>query len=345
MSKDPWIKWFPGDFLGGVSELEPGEGWVYTIVLNLIYDGAGPWPLNIERLARRCRMRPSSVQKALDTLIDLGKLTLADGRLSNPRAEKSLKTRQKVSEKSAESARTRWEKERGNVNENNATDDASAMRTVCERDANQKLEARSQSISEANASSVASALPDATGGLFAIDHDAEPDKPRAKPDPWAGDQDFAALWQGATDQMRRRSVAKAKLWPVWREARAKAGGGAMLVAAMRRYRAGDPDVGRTGGPALERWLRDGVWEHWLGQEEPAASVAAWRGPRQVREAVVAQAGEEFARGFLDGAAWRPAPERAVIARNSFIAGRLDREVGMVFRQMGVAIVVGEGVLA
>jgi hypothetical protein len=51
MSEKPWVKWYAGDFLQGVADLEPSEGWVYTVILMLIYDAGGPIKLNIKSLA------------------------------------------------------------------------------------------------------------------------------------------------------------------------------------------------------------------------------------------------------------------------------------------------------
>jgi len=348
VSKDPWIKWFPGDFLHGVSELEANEGWVYTIVLNLIYDAGGPWPLSVDRLSRRCRLRPSTVQKALDALYDLGKLTLVDGRLTNGKAEKSIKSRQKVSENSAEAANARWDKERAKSNENNGTGYAAAMPGVCEPDANQKLEARTRKVSEANASSVGSASPEPTGHLFEVAEPEQPAKPKRAP--WDGDADFAALWAGSTDEMRARAKSKLNCWPAWKAAKSMAGGGGVIVAALARYRAKDPDVGRTGGPGLHRWLKDSTWALWMADGAgDVAPTRVWPGPADLRAEIVRATTEDFAVGYLDPCEWRGDPA-AVIAPNTFTASKLRAEAGHVFDKHGVGIVAtrtkaGEAVAA
>lgn len=142
MSAKPWVKWFPADFLHGVVELEPAEGWVYVIVLNLIYDSDGPIKMDVARLARRCRMRPTSVKAALTALIEAEKLFLQDGLLGNGRALSVIKSRRDRGEKSSNAATTRWENERQKANENSADEHADALLTECE--GNAILEARSQ---------------------------------------------------------------------------------------------------------------------------------------------------------------------------------------------------------
>lgn len=143
MSKaTPWVKWFPGDFLHGVSDLEANEIVVYVIVLNLIYDKQAPWPYDAKRLARRCHLRQNVVEEAVDGLISYGKLVLVDGCLTNEKAEKVIGKRQEVSGKAAAAAEARWQEEKRKDKKNNGGGDADALRTGSEPDA--KLEARDQ---------------------------------------------------------------------------------------------------------------------------------------------------------------------------------------------------------
>lgn len=142
MSATPWIKWFPGDFLNGVSDMSPNEGWAYVMVLNLIYDAQKPVRYDIARLSRRCGMRPSSFSTAIENLVGLGKLTLSDNHLSNPRAEKVIETRRKLVEKSSEAATSRWSKVREEPEQNQSDFDADAFAMQCQTDA--IPEARSQ---------------------------------------------------------------------------------------------------------------------------------------------------------------------------------------------------------
>lgn len=140
MSATPWVKWFPGDFLNGVADLEADEGWVYVMALNLIYDRGGAIPFEVDRLARRCRLRRNVVERVVRQLVDAGKLTLVDGKLSNSKAERMLEGRLKAAGDSSRAAQVRWGKDK----ENNGADDATAMRPQCGRNA--ILEARSQSL-------------------------------------------------------------------------------------------------------------------------------------------------------------------------------------------------------
>jgi uncharacterized protein YdaU (DUF1376 family) len=128
MSGLPWVKWYADKFLNGIADLEPNEIAVYAVVLNLIYDAGGPIADDVAKIARRCNMRPTSCAKALEGLQAAGKLVRSGGAISNDRAEKELKSRQEVSEKSAKSAAERWKKSAEKSNKNND----GAMRTQCE---------------------------------------------------------------------------------------------------------------------------------------------------------------------------------------------------------------------
>lgn len=146
VSKIPWFKCFPSDFLNGVSTLSPHEGWVYAIILMRIYDEDGPIPDKPEQIARRCNMRLYQCKKAIDTLVDEGKLIRENGYLANDRANKVLVERHELAKKSSRAAAARWEKAKKKPNKINGT----PMQAQCERNADampvrsQKPEARSQ---------------------------------------------------------------------------------------------------------------------------------------------------------------------------------------------------------
>lgn len=96
--KPPWVKWYAEKFLQGIAGLSVEEIGVYSLLLNLIYETNAPIKEDIPRLSARCRMRPSSFLKVLESLDALGKVIRVDGLISNPRAERELEVRSKVLE-------------------------------------------------------------------------------------------------------------------------------------------------------------------------------------------------------------------------------------------------------
>lgn len=106
--KDPFIKFFPSDFLGGTSGLSPAERGVYITLLCLIWDGNGPIQLDDGRLARRCGMPKASFKKALKALMDEGKIIRAPGGLTNKRAHDVLEDQNQRSATAKANAASRW---------------------------------------------------------------------------------------------------------------------------------------------------------------------------------------------------------------------------------------------
>lgn len=220
MSKRPWFKCYPSDFLNGVSSLLPNELAVYTVCLMRMYDEGGAIPDEPERIARRCNMRPTSCAKALDELCQIGKLARRDGMLVNDRAEKVIETRQKVSTKSATSAHTRWEKVREKLNENKD----GAMRPICGTDAD-AMPTRSQK-------------PDT--------RKKEPPNP-----PEGGEVDFE-IWYTAYP----RHIAPGAAEKAYRKARKIADAETLLVG-IEVYRRTKPDYADWKHPAT--WLNGKCW--------------------------------------------------------------------------------------
>lgn len=135
MGRAPWVKWYAGDFLNGIADLEPNEIALYAVVLNRIYDEGGPIADDVAKIARRCNMRPTSAGKALDALVAAGKLERRDGLLTNSRCEKEIESREKVAQKSTEAANVRWGNLGEKANENNHPAHADALPAHCEGNA------------------------------------------------------------------------------------------------------------------------------------------------------------------------------------------------------------------
>lgn len=82
MGEQPFIKFYPSDFLGGTSGLSPAERGVYITLLCLIYEADGPIKRDDSRLARCCGAPKAAFQRTLEALIDQGKIVEGDGMLS-----------------------------------------------------------------------------------------------------------------------------------------------------------------------------------------------------------------------------------------------------------------------
>jgi uncharacterized protein YdaU (DUF1376 family) len=88
-----WFKFYPADFMNGVRGLTAQEVGVYTMILCRIYEENGPVEYHPLRLSTYCGMRQATFEKTLEKLVDLGKLSVAGGMVSNARAESEISNR------------------------------------------------------------------------------------------------------------------------------------------------------------------------------------------------------------------------------------------------------------
>lgn len=88
MTKMPWVRFFPSDWLAGTRGMSAVETGVYITLVATMYERGEPIPEDHARLARLCGTSNSAFKKALDTLIDDGKITRADAGLWNDRVQK-----------------------------------------------------------------------------------------------------------------------------------------------------------------------------------------------------------------------------------------------------------------
>lgn len=166
MSKMPWIRFFPSDWLAGTRGMSAVETGVYITLIATMYERGEPIAEDHARLARLCGASNSAFRKALDTLVDEGKITRVDGGLWNDRVEKEQVYLSEKSEVGSKAARARWSKK---PNENNDTGDANALQTQSEGNANQKPDTRIDSSSlRSEESAPASSRPKAKSDLDAF---------------------------------------------------------------------------------------------------------------------------------------------------------------------------------
>lgn len=108
---EAWAKFYPSDWLAGTRELSLEESGLYITLIAMMYERGGPVDLPVDRLARLCGTRPSTLKKILAGLIDAGKLVETEHGLSNARAEKEIKNREFKSASARRSVSKRWEKD------------------------------------------------------------------------------------------------------------------------------------------------------------------------------------------------------------------------------------------
>ena len=131
MSSDPWVKFYPSDWLSGTRGLTMAEAGLYITLIAMMYERAVPIDMEPGRLARLCGSSPAAFKRALEALIDQQKIIQTEAGLWSKRVEKELKLRSQRADLASKSARARWEKPQQKQTSSNAD----ASKTQCESDA------------------------------------------------------------------------------------------------------------------------------------------------------------------------------------------------------------------
>jgi len=108
---------------------------------------------------------------------------------------------------------------------------------------------------------------------------------------------FERAWELMPATMRKRSLGKVKLRPIWSQ-HAKLVGEDALLAALRAY-VSDDDCKKTGGKALDRWLRDGRYEHYIASEPVPVYSLGTKLAEPFRASLVVSCGEAWVISYLD----------------------------------------------
>jgi DNA-binding MarR family transcriptional regulator len=117
VAKKRWFRFHIDAWLNGTFGLTPNEIAALITILCDLYDNEGFARLDRNLLARRCGLRPSSFDKALDTLVRRGKVVVEEGFLTSRAVTAEIKSREKLDEKSTKS-REKLAEKRNEISEN-----------------------------------------------------------------------------------------------------------------------------------------------------------------------------------------------------------------------------------
>lgn len=110
MTSSPYIPFYTSDFLGGTSGMTAATKGVYITILCLIYETEGPIPQSWETLARRCGCTLPAFKRAVEALVDDGKIEVTGEGLWSEKCSKHLGQRRERQSSARSAAKTRWEK-------------------------------------------------------------------------------------------------------------------------------------------------------------------------------------------------------------------------------------------
>lgn len=247
-----YMQLYVGDYLRDTQDLTAEQHGAYLLLLMTMWSKGGSLPNDPKKLARIARCTPSRWGKIADDVLaffEVGPDSITHGRLAGEleiAREKSIKR----AEAGSKGGRAKALKDK-------KAQVAIAMPLPCHSPEPEPEEVRELTLPV-----------------------VLPSNP--KPEPWASDEGFSALWSAATKTMTSRGP-KRLAWPEWRKA-LRTYQPEQIIAAMKRYVAEDPDVkaGR-GQPAVHRWLKDGRHEGWMRHTQPAKPMTenGWRAALQV----------------------------------------------------------------
>lgn len=106
MGKVRHINFHADEWIAGTLPLKADERGCYITVCAMIYSNGGPILDDARELARICNVTAAKWNRIRSTLLDLGKLRLVDGHLTNTRCETELKKALKRTETAVENGAT-----------------------------------------------------------------------------------------------------------------------------------------------------------------------------------------------------------------------------------------------
>ena len=144
MSGPPWVRFFPSDWLAGTRGLSAVETGVYISLIAMMYERGEPLPEDRLRLARVCGTSGQQFVRAINVLIEHGKVIRTDVGLWNERVEKEFIYLSRKSVLGTKAANSRWEKDKQKQRPSDASASIPHRVRIAAAYTNQKPEVRYQ---------------------------------------------------------------------------------------------------------------------------------------------------------------------------------------------------------
>jgi uncharacterized protein YdaU (DUF1376 family) len=109
MTSDSWYKRDPQKFLGGVQGMGPELIGAYAVILDLIYAREGDYPRDDRHLSGVLGCSIRKARALTEDLLDLGKIRIRDGKITNHVADGLIFERKKQRETNAKPTRNKRE--------------------------------------------------------------------------------------------------------------------------------------------------------------------------------------------------------------------------------------------
>ena len=238
MSAPPYMKLFWGDYHKATRHLTTAQHGAYFLLIGEAWRLGGSLPDDDALLAKWALCTASDWAEMRSTILAF--FTLRRGKWTHDRVREELAHYESTSRKRKEAGKRGGSASGGKIKENR------------------------QAIADQLATKPE---PEPEPERDTAEKPPKPPKPPKRPKPAARPPEFEEAWKASTDIMRKRS-SRDLAFAEWENISPSRVAPDALVAAIRRYRANDPDVQRTGGPGLHLWLKWGKWENWLHAPTP-----------------------------------------------------------------------------
>jgi uncharacterized protein YdaU (DUF1376 family) len=113
MSEAPYVNFYTSDFLAGTSGMTAATKGVYITLLSLVYETEAPLRQSWDTLARRCGCTLPAFRRAVQSLVDDGKITVSDDGIWSVKCEKHIAHRRERQMSARSAAEKRWQKTKG----------------------------------------------------------------------------------------------------------------------------------------------------------------------------------------------------------------------------------------
>lgn len=117
MSASPWVRFYPSDWLAGTRGMTAAETGIYMTLIMMMYERQEPIRDDRPRLARLCGASNAVFKRAIEQLVEDGKIIEREGGLWNERVEKELSYRREIATVAREKANSKWDKKRKENND------------------------------------------------------------------------------------------------------------------------------------------------------------------------------------------------------------------------------------
>jgi len=138
MNGGPYVQLYTSDFLGGTSGMTATTKGVYITLICLMYESEAPLGQSWQALSRRCGCTLPGFKKAVQDLLDEGKMSVSDAGIWSSKCDKHIALRHERRSSAKAAADERWRK----TKQKQRIPDTDALQAQCQPEPKPKREGK-----------------------------------------------------------------------------------------------------------------------------------------------------------------------------------------------------------